>query len=60
MKSQLICLGAVDAELARRSETVWTQLSGACHHHAYDLAPTGPEVAGLISEVEGLVRRRPT
>lgn len=56
MKSQLICLEALDPELARRSESVWSQLSGACHHHAYDLAPTGPEVAGLIGEVETLAR----
>ena len=55
MKSQLICLEALDPELARRSESVWSQLSGASHHHAYDLAPTGPEVAGLITEVEALV-----
>lgn len=56
MRSQLICLESVDPDLARRSESVWSQLSGACHHHAYDLAPTGPEVAGLIEGVEEIIK----
>lgn len=57
MRSQLICLEAVDPDSARKAESIWSQLSRACHHHAYDLAPTGAEVAGLLDEVATLARR---
>lgn len=54
MKSQLICLEALDPNLAQHAGSVWGQLSSACHHHAYDLAPTGPEVAGYLAQVRAL------
>lgn len=35
--------------------TAWQGLSHACHHHAYELAPTTAEVQHLIDCVGGLV-----
>lgn len=56
-RPQLICLAryAEDAEMAGRVHHAWNALSDACHHHAYELAPTAAELAGLIEMVEELV-----
>lgn len=55
--AQLICLGEYlgDEELAARVRLAWSALSDACHHHAYELAPTAAELAGLLDVVEAFV-----
>jgi len=53
MKAQLACLPTYfgDAELAGRLRVSWARLSGACHHHAYELAPSAGELGGWIEVV---------
>lgn len=51
MRSLLTCLGRVDDAMGGRAEYAWAQLSSACHHHAYELAPTVTEVRGWIEQV---------
>ncbi|HEX9188572.1 MAG TPA: hypothetical protein VGB87_15945 [Vicinamibacteria bacterium] len=62
MRTQLICLRSYleDARLAARAGHAWSALSRACHHHAYELAPTSGEleswfgvVGELVEQVEG-------
>jgi hypothetical protein len=62
MRTQLICLRTYleDARLAARAGHAWSALSRACHHHAYELAPTSGEleswfgvVGELVEQVEG-------
>lgn len=61
-RAQLLCVrNYVSSGLAARSEHTWTALSRACHHHAYELAPTASELAGWLENVDALdqeVRRR--
>ena len=54
---QLICLARYldDADLAGRVRHAWNALSDACHHHAYELAPTAEELAALLATVEAFV-----
>jgi hypothetical protein len=54
-RAQLLCLTAYlsDRELARETFAAWSDLSRACHHHAYELAPTAEELRGLL----GVARR---
>lgn len=35
-------------DLAREAAAAWTDLSRACHHHSYALAPTATELRGLL------------
>lgn len=55
MRVQLVCLrvcaGPVDGADAAWA---WATLSGACHHHAYELTPTATEVAHLLDVVADL------
>lgn len=44
-------------DLARHAHQTWAALSHACHHHAYDLPPTGGELRRLLEDVEHLVDR---
>ena len=37
-----------DQEAARDAAYAWSALSRACHHHAYELAPTAAELRSLI------------
>ena len=37
-----------DQEAARDASYAWGALSRACHHHAYELAPTASELRSLI------------
>ncbi len=37
-----------DQEAARDAAYAWSALSRACHHHAYELAPTASELRSLI------------
>ena len=55
--SQLACLSyaSPDRELADGVRIAWSGLSRACHHHAYELAPTTAELDHWISQVERLV-----
>ena len=58
MRVQLIFLRTYfgDAELAARAGHAWSALSRACHHHAYELAPTAAELRAWLEVVEQLVR----
>jgi hypothetical protein len=56
-KSQLVCLPFyLEARVAREVGYVWAALSGACHYHAYELAPTASELAGWINAVDRLIQ----
>jgi len=59
MRVQLICLRTYlgDADLAARAGHAWSALSRACHHHAYELAPTAAELRGWLSVVEELIQK---
>jgi hypothetical protein len=65
-RQQLLCLREYlgDDALAGRAHHTWAALSQACHHHAYELAPShgelrawlgtvGELLAGMASELEG-------
>ena len=58
-RAKLICLAQylADRELAGRVHQAWAALSDACHHHAYELAPTVAELAGMLDVVEAFVGR---
>ena len=57
--TQLACLDQYlkDQDLVRGIRTAWAALSRSCHHHAYELAPTAPELDHWLTTVEGLVAR---
>ena len=56
-RPQLICLRSYlpDASLAARVYHTWGALSDACHHHAYELAPTAGELGTLLETVGELL-----
>ena len=56
MRSQLTCLEVAcqDDDTAAAAEHAWARLSGACHHHAFELAPTATEAQRLIDAVQAL------
>ena len=62
MPTQLICLRSYldDPGLAARTGHAWSALHRACHHHAYELAPTAGEIRSWLSVVGELVRASPT
>lgn len=55
---QLICLTRYleDGDLAGQVRHTWNALSDACHHHAYDLAPTAEELTVLLDAVQAFVQ----
>ncbi len=56
MRSQLIGLSdVVDHAAAARASFVWAALSGACHYHPYELAPTVGELHHWLDEVDALL-----
>ncbi len=57
MRAQLICLRTYlgSPDLAARTGHTWSALSGACHHHAYELSPTLGELQTWFSVVEELI-----
>ncbi|MPY94440.1 MAG: hypothetical protein GEV08_15680 [Acidimicrobiia bacterium] len=57
-KRQLICLPwyLEDAAAARQVHETWAGLSNACHHHAYDLAPTAVELRAWFNDVAKALR----
>ena len=48
--AQLLCLTAYlsNRDLARATVAAWSDLSRACHHHPYELAPTVNELRDLV------------
>jgi len=56
-RPQLICLRSYlpDTSLAARVHHTWSALSDACHHHAYELAPTAQELGTLFDTVGDLL-----
>lgn len=58
-RTQLMCLGHYlrDGELAEGLSTAWAALSRACHHHAYELSPTAPELDRWLGTTERLAAR---
>lgn len=58
MRSQLICLPSyADEAVARQIAFTYAALSGACHFHPYELAPTATELSRWINDVETLLTR---
>ena len=59
MRTQLICLRSYlgDAPLAARASHTWSALSRACHHPAYELAPTSSELEDWFAVIGELVRK---
>jgi hypothetical protein len=56
-RAQLLVLGRyLDRTVAERAAITWYELSGVCHQHAYDLAPTAGELARWYEATEDLVR----
>ena len=56
-RPQLLCLATYlpDASLAANVHHAWSALSDACHHHAYELAPTAQELGTLFDTVGDLL-----
>ncbi len=56
---QLICLADYldDRSLGESVRHAWGALSDACHHPAYELAPSASELRGWIATVRELVQR---
>lgn len=56
MRSRLTILRALDTTArADAAAVAWNRLSNACHHHAYELAPTVAEVRHLCGVVAVLL-----
>jgi hypothetical protein len=55
---QLICLQEYldDEPLAASVRHAWSELSEACHHHPYELAPTTAELRQWIAVTETFLR----
>jgi hypothetical protein len=47
----------VGAERSATARIAWTELSRACHRHAFELPPAEGEVRALIANVRALVGR---
>lgn len=59
MRSRLIILRELDdREAGEKAASAWNDLSHACHHHAYELAPTASEVRHWCGVVAGLLQYR--
>lgn len=61
MRARLISPGqafGLDPEqVAFRAEAAWSRLSGAWHHHAYELSPSLSDARALVDEVAWISRR---
>lgn len=57
MRSRLTCLSVLDEECALDAEFAWSRLSGACHQHAFELAPNASEVRALLVQVQRVVEK---
>ena len=49
----------VGAELGATARLTWTELSRACHRHAFELPPPEREVRTLIASVRRLIEEAP-
>lgn len=59
MRSRLLVLRVLaPCKVASKVEYAWNALSRACHHHAYELAPTVSELQYLHSLVTNLAESR--
>lgn len=58
MRTRLLVLRALDQSGAGAAEYAWNALSDACHHHAYELAPTLSQLQHLHAVVADLVDSR--
>ncbi len=49
-RAQLLCLTVYlrDRDLAHETFAAWSDLSRTCHHHPYEVAPTGDELRSLL------------
>jgi hypothetical protein len=58
-RAQLLCLPTYlgDRAVAARAAHAWAALSQACHHHAYELAPTAAELGAWLDVVAEVVER---
>ena len=58
MRTRLVCLGElVGHDEAHEAAWLWSRLSTACHHHPYDLAPTGAELGEWIDRIDHFIRQ---
>lgn len=56
MRVELACLlELTDPADAHEAAWLWGRLSTACHHHPYDLAPTGAELSEWIDRTAAFV-----
>jgi hypothetical protein len=54
--AQLLCLSLfIEEPLAERADYAWRSLSRACHHHAYELAPTDEELRSWLADVDAVI-----
>lgn len=52
MRSRIVVLTALDeTDTSRVLAAAWYELSGYCHHHAYELSPTASQVRGVVAAV---------
>ena len=57
MRSRLIVLRELGpGGVGATAESAWSQLSDACHHSAYELAPSAAHVRELVSLVRSLAK----
>ncbi len=58
VRAQLLCVRSYlgDASLAVRTSQAWSALHRACHHHAYELAPTAAELRTWLVAAEDLLQ----
>ena len=56
-RAQLLCLPVwLSPDLAGRAAWTYSALGRACHHHAYDVAPTAMELANWLETADELSR----
>ncbi|MGC5027605.1 hypothetical protein ACLQ3K_22880 [Tsukamurella sp. DT100] len=52
MKARIAVLRALDETATGRVlAAAWYELSGYCHHHAYELSPAASQVRGVVAAV---------
>ncbi|MEQ3554643.1 hypothetical protein WIS52_29615 [Pseudonocardia nematodicida] len=55
-RAQFVVLRHREPELGQRAEELWSRLSRAAHHHAYELAPTAAELRAWHGEAEAVIK----
>ena len=58
MRTKLICLDHAFADnpvIPFRIAMLWSQLSSACHHHAYELDPSPHATEAMIEDIARLI-----